>query len=269
MKNALLLLTCILFLSCKKEKKIVTVTPEKKADTIATIIGKVGTTDENCLWEIEYAKKMIKEKGLTYFVYGNGISYGQHADILKPMLAPYNIKCERISGPGNCIPLINSRPNCSLDYMNAIVKAKFKEGFVDSLEAVAFKIYVKKFKDDTYNDITFNKHIFYPAAKSYETQRQDCQLNFIKGFKYPEKFNLSDSLPAWEANVSLLIQKNGNLKIDDITVDFKDKQNNNFRAYFKDKIKQFILRSEWIPLQVEGYKLNCHAYIKFEDEIKQ
>ena len=234
---------------------------EVKNDSIATIIGKVSPNDFNCISEIEIAKSEIKKNKLTYYVWKDRITAGRYVDELQKLLNPYNIKCAKISGLGNCIPLVNSRANCYFDYMNAAIKNKFKKGLMDSLENQAIKTYAKNNLNDVlvYLDDTL-KVKFYPNSKTYKTQRENIERDFIKNFTYPENFNKDD---LWQASISFIIHRDSSIKISYIHVSFNNENNKPFTSYFEKAIEDFIIKTDWIAYRLDDIKLDSEIFLEF------
>lgn len=261
----LLILTLMIAISCKEkieepnlDKEPMTI-KKIKDDSISTIIGKVSPNDLSCISNIKEAKWDLKNNRLTYYVFKEQITYGRYAEEFEKLLKPLGVNCQKLSGIGNCIPLINSRQNCYYDYMNAGIKDKFRKGLIDSLERQAMKIYAEKNIDNVLvfvNDFLETK--FYPKSKTYKTQDEDIKKDFLKNFVYPENFNKGD---LWQANVSLIIYRNGNIEVHSNII-FNYEKNEPFTEYFKSKIEDFIMKINWIPYQLDGITLDSEVFFK-------
>lgn len=266
MKKLLLFISILFILSCNKNSNInnnikITDSNTNKKDSIATIIGNVSPDDDVCIGEIEDAKRDLENNKLTYYVRKEPITYGNYTDELKKLLRPLGIKCEKLSGIGNCIPLVNSRSGCYFDYMNAGIKQKFKNGFIDSLETQAMKTYIAKNIDYViaYIDVT-SKAKFYSKSKTYKTQRQDAQADFIKYFTFPKSFNQNNP---WKANTSFIIHRDGSIKISNINIEFGNESDKQFEKYFRKQVESFVLETKWIIYQIEELKIDSEVYLTF------
>ncbi len=273
MKKLFFFLSFTIAFSCTKKakeqndvKKVHAVTQENKSDSILTIIGNVSPNDDGCIGEIERAKWDLEKNRLTYYVWKEPITYGRYSDELKELLEPLGVKCEMLSGLGNCIPLVNSRPGCYFEYMNAGIKHKFKKGLIDSLETQAMKTYIAKNIDNViaYIDIV-SEAKFYSKSKTYKTQREDIQRDFMKGFVYPKNFNKNNP---WKASFGFIIHRNGSIKTPYIDIKFGNKNDKQFEEYFKKEIGNFIIKSKWTIYQIEDLKLDSEVHLTITNNNK-
>lgn len=142
--------------------------------------------------------------------------------------------------------------------MNETIKTKFKKGFIDSLEVKADRIYLSKnISKVFYSMDEYDETLFYPHARTIETQRDDIQNDFFSTFKYPKDFNFKHKRYVGRSNVEFILYRNGEIK--DITIDteFEQKNNNKFIPYFNNEIKKFVTKINWLPRKQRGIKLNA------------
>ena len=179
MNKTILILSILILVSCKrKPETYIEKYKNSKSDSLKTIIGKISTKDTSCLKEIDFAQEKIVEDSLTYYLYSSSPSYGRHIEDLKKLLKPYRIDCK--SFLTSCIGRGKGRSYCYVDFMNETIKSKFKKGFIDSLEAKADRTYLNKNINKVFFSMDeYDETIFYPNAKSTETQREDLKNDFF------------------------------------------------------------------------------------------
>lgn len=252
-----------MIISCKKkeqtcEKNRETLTEKyrnSKLDSLKTIIGKISTKDTTCLKEIDYAEEKIEQDSLTYNLYMTQMSYGRNLEELKKLLKPYGIGCKIFLT--SCLGHGKGRSYCYADYMNQAIKNKFKKGFIDSLEAKADRIYLTKNINNIYHDMDrYDETIFYPKAKSIESQRDDVENDFFSAFKYPDGFDYKHKRYIGRSNVEFTLYRNGEIKDLTIETEFEQKTNDRFIPYFDSEIKKFVKQIKWIPRKQRGITVN-------------
>ena len=257
MNKTILILSILILVSCKrKPETYIEKYKNSKSDSLKTIIGKISTKDTSCLKEIDFAQEKIVEDSLTYYLYSSSPSYGRHIEDLKKLLKPYQIDCK--SFLTSCIGHGKGRSYCYVDFMNETIKSKFEKGFIDSLEAKADRTYLNKNINKVFFSMDeYDETIFYPNAKSTETQREDLKNDFFSTFKYPKDFDFKHKRYVGRSNVEFIPYRNGEIK--DITIDteFEQKNNNKFIPYFDNEIRKFVTKIKWLPRKQRGIKLNA------------
>lgn len=257
MNKLILILSILILFSCKrKPETYIEKYKNSKSDSIKTIIGKISTKDTSCLREIDLAQEKINKDSLTYFLYISSLSYGRHLEELKKLLKPYGIDCKKKLT--SCIGRGKRRSYCYIDFMNETIKTKFKKGFIDSLEVKADRIYLSKnISRVFYSMDEYDETLFYPHARTIETQRDDIQNDFFSTFNYPKGFNFKHKRYVGRSNVEFILYRNGEIK--DLTIDteFEQKSNNKFIPYFNNEIKKFVTKINWLPRKQRGIKLNA------------
>lgn len=250
-----LLLTLFLIISCQKENDSFLLKAKNSVlDSIETILGEISTKDINCLKSIDSAQEKIEKDSLTYYVIPVG-SYYRYLDELKKLLKPHGIDCEVLST--SCIVHDKERRYCYEEYMNQTVKNKFKKGFLDSLEVKADRIYINKNIDKVFSVLdTYDKTIFYPKAKSVETQDDDVIEDFFANFKYPEGFIFKHDYYIGRSNVEFNLFKDGTIRNLTIETKFENSNNNKYIPYLENRIKQFILETKWVARKQRGITVN-------------
>lgn len=256
MKIAFLILSVFIIISCeKKQETYVEKYRNSKLDSLETIIGKIATRDTACLKQIDSAEKKIRQDRLIYYLYMTEMSYGRNLEELKTLLKPYGIGCELFLT--SCLYSGDGRRYCYVDYMNQTIKNKFKKGFIDSLEVKADRIYLTKNIDRVYNAMDqYDETIFYPKAKSAESQREDTGKEFFSTFKYPKDFSFKHDKYIGRSIVEFILYRNGKIKNLKIETEFEQKINNRFIPYFDNEIKTFVSKTKWIPRKQRGISVN-------------
>lgn len=82
-------------------------------------------------------------------------------------------------------------------------------------------------------------------------------ISYPKDFKYKNEELFSWSICSFIINEDSSISK---LKIE---TTFQNKYNNKFRKYFEEKIKKFVLSSNWIPATSNGIVVKSQWYVNY------
>lgn len=263
MNKTILILSILILVSCKKKPETyIEKYQNSKSDSLKTIIGKISTKDTSCLREIDFAQEKINKNILTYYLNSSSPSYGRHIEEFKKLLKPYRIDCKPFLA--SCIGHERGRSYCFVDYMNETIKNKFKKGFIDSLDAKADRIYLNKNINTVFHSMDdYDKTIFYPNAKSAETQREEIKNDFFATFKYPKGFDFKHKRHVGRSNVEFIVYRNGKIKNLTIDTEFEQNNNNKFIPYFDDEIRKFVSKIKWLPRKQRGIKLNAELGLWF------
>jgi hypothetical protein len=256
MKRIILFSLIFLIISCKKKQEsYVEKYTNSELDSIESIIGKISTKDTACLKEIDYAKQIIKKDSLIYNLYMTQMSYGRNLEEFQKLLKPYGIGCEILLT--SCIGHGKGRSYCCTDYINQTIKNKFKKGFIDSLEIKADRIYLTKNINLVFQNMDeYDKTIFYPNAKSVQSQRDDVEKDFLSTFKFPKGFDYKHKRYIGRSSVKFILYRNGMFKDVIINTEFEQKTNNKFIPYFDNEIKKYVKQIKWIPRKQRGITVN-------------
>ena len=103
----------------------------------------------------------------------------------------------------------------------------------------------------------YDEPLFYPNAKSIETQREDIENDFFLTFKYPENFDFKNNQDIGRSIVEFTLFRNGEIENLTINTEFAQKNNNKFIPYFNDEIRKFATKTKWHPRKQRGIKLNA------------
>ena len=257
MNKIILILSILILVSCKrKPETYIEKYKNSKLDSLKTIIGKISTKDTSCLRQIDLAQEKVDKDSLTYYLYMSQLSYGRHLEEFKKLLKPYGIDCEVFLT--SCLGHGKGRRYCYVDFMNETIKNKFKKGFIDSLEAKADRTYLNKNINKVYYSMDeYDETLFYPNAKSIETQRDDIKKDFFSNFKYPKGFDFNHKKYVGRSSLEFILYRNGKIKNIIIDTEFEQKNNNKFIPYFDNEIRKFVTKIKWLPRKQRGIKLNA------------
>ena len=142
--------------------------------------------------------------------------------------------------------------------MNETIKNKIKKVFINSLEEKADRTYLNKNINKVYYSMDeYDETLFYPNAKSIETQRDDIKKDFFSNFKYPKGFHFNHKKYVGRSSVEFILYRNGKIKNIIIDTEFEQKNNNKFIPYFDNEIRKFVTKIKWLPRKQRGIKLNA------------
>ncbi|WP_298309027.1 hypothetical protein [Flavobacterium sp.] len=237
-----------------------------------TMIGKVDTRDSNCFSEIERAKKDFSNGNMTYYDYKGYGSRTRNIDFFQNEIEKLKIKYELVlvgcmSGTivtHSFIP----RDNCYRSCMDKLVNDKFGKDFFKKLDNKSDSLYVIEnirkgyvfnFSECDDNVIRYKKSL----GKKYNQQFKDIDKELDSLITYPKDFKYKNEKYYSWSTCSFVINEDGSISKLKLETTFQNKYNYRFQKYFEDKIKNFVLSSNWVPAMSHGIVVKSEWDVNF------
>jgi len=236
-------------------------TSQNQAKKSKTEKGKIVKIDsENKYWdsicklETKNAEKDIKQNKLTYFHYfGMVVQYRSNEEINK-LLSKYNIS---IDSAFYYCTVPSELQNCYAHKMRQEIDKRFGKSFIDSLGVIAEKQYVKNNINKIYEFEECDTLSRYPNDKNYSAFFKNYKNDFFKIAEYPKDFEFRKEKDSYSwISADFILHKDGTVSEIDIELTFQNKKNYKYSSYFTTKLKEFILKTKWIPAKSMGEIVN-------------
>jgi hypothetical protein len=210
--------------------------------------------DSICKLETKNVEKDIKQNKLTYFHYfGMVVQYRSNEEMNK-LLSKYNISID--SAPYYCTAP-GQLQNCYANKMRQEIDKRYGKKFIDSLRVVAEKQYVKNNPNKIYEFQECDTLSRYPNDKNYTEFFKNYKSDFFKIVEYPEDFEFRNEKDSYSwISADFILHKDGSITNIDIELTFQNKKNYKYSSYFTTTLKEFILKTKWIPAKSMGEVVN-------------
>lgn len=210
--------------------------------------------DSICKVETKNAEKDIKQNKLTYFhSFGMVVQYRSNEELNK-LLSKYNI---RIDSALYYCTVPGELQNCYAHKMAQEIDKRFGKNFIDSLRTVAEKQYVKNNPNKIYDFEECDTLSRYPNDISYSDFFKNYKNDFFKIAEYPKDFEFRKEKDSYSwISADFILHKDGTVTDVDIELTFQNKKNYKYSSYFTSKLKEFILKTKWIPAKSVGEIVN-------------
>lgn len=213
--------------------------------------------DSICKLETKNAEKDIKENKLTYFRYcGMVVQYRGNEEMNK-LLSKYNLSIDSASYyctvPGEL-------QNCYAHKMRQEIDKRFGKKFIDSLRTIAEKQYVINNPNKIYDFQECDTLSRYPNDKNYTEFFKNYKNDFFKIAEYPEDLQFRNEKDSYSwISADFILHKDGTVTDIDIELTFQNKKNYKYSSYFTTKLKEFILKTKWVPAKSMGVVVNSEV----------
>jgi hypothetical protein len=228
-----------------------------------------------CKAETKRAEKDINDNKLTYFHFLGFVNQYDSDLEFNALLLKNNIKIDSVSYFCTAEELEYCYPN----RMFQEIENRYGENFLDSLRYIADKQFIIKHPNKIYDYYKCDQISLYPNDKSYydfvrrdtvpillnnknyTRYSQNYEKDFLKSAEYPKDFVFkkeNDTLVS-RINAEFTLFKNGNIKNVDIQTYFYNKINEKQSSYYSEKLKEFILKTKWVPAKNKDITVNCNV----------
>jgi hypothetical protein len=269
MKRLFLILIIVFLFSCGKSKIV-------NFDNI-NYLKSGNNLDSLCKVETERAENDIKKGKIVYF-YFFGMVAKYDSDLeFNELLLKNNIKVD--SALYYCTA--DELEYCYPNRMYREIENLHGKNFIDSLRNIADKQFITKHPDKIYDYFVCDQNSLYPNDKSYyDFVRQDTvpiflnnknytrysqnyENDFLKSVEYPKDFVFKKENDTLVSRISaeFTLFKNGNIKSVDIQTYFYNKINEKHSSYYSEKMKEFILKTKWVPARNKDITVNCKVLL--------
>jgi hypothetical protein len=267
MKRLFLILIIVFLFSCGKSKIV-------NFDNI-NYLKSGNNLDSLCKVETERAENDIKKGKIVYF-YFFGMVAKYDSDLeFNELLLKNNIKVD--SALYYCTA--DELEYCYPNRMYREIENLHGKNFIDSLRNIADKQFITKHPDKIYDYFVCDQNSLYPNDKSYydfvrrdtvpiflnnknyTRYSQNYENDFLKSVEYPKDFVFKKENDTLVSRISaeFTLFKNGNIKSVDIQTYFYNKINEKHSSYYSEKMKEFILKTKWVPARNKDITVNCNV----------
>lgn len=210
--------------------------------------------DSLCKIETKNAEKDIKQNKITYFHYfGMVVQYRSNEEMNK-LLSSYNIKIDSAS---YYCTVPSKLQNCYAHKMQQEIDRRYGKNFIDSLRTIAEKQYVKNNPNKIYEFEECDTLSRYPNDRNYSEYFKNYKNDFFQFAEYPTDFEYRKEKDSYSwISADFILRKDGTVTDIDIELTFQNKKNYKYSSYFTNKLKEFILKTKWIPAKSMGVIVN-------------
>ncbi|WP_225875121.1 hypothetical protein [Flavobacterium bernardetii] len=230
-----------------------------------------------CKVETERAENDIKKGKIVYFhFFGMVAKYDSDLEF-NELLLKNNIKVD--SALYYCTA--DELEYCYPNRMYREIENLHGKNFIDSLRNIADKQFITKHPDKIYDYFVCDQNSLYPNDKSYydfvrrdtvpiflnnknyTRYSQNYENDFLKSVEYPNDFVFKKENDTLVSRISaeFTLFKNGNIKNVDIQTYFYNKINEKHSFYYSEKMKEFILKTKWVPARNKDITVNCKVLL--------
>ncbi|MBC5833954.1 hypothetical protein G6N05_03580 [Flavobacterium sp. F372] len=269
MKRLFLILIIVFLFSCGKSKIV-------NFDNI-NYLKSGNNLDSLCKVETERAENDIKKGKIVYFhFFGMVAKYDSDLEF-NELLLKNNIKVD--SALYYCTA--DELEYCYPNRMYREIENLHGKNFIDSLRNIADKQFITKHPDKIYDYFVCDQNSLYPNDKSYydfvrrdtvpiflnnknyTRYSQNYENDFLKSVEYPNDFVFKKENDTLVSRISaeFTLFKNGNIKNVDIQTYFYNKINEKHSFYYSEKMKEFILKTKWVPARNKDITVNCKVLL--------
>lgn len=258
----------ILFLfSCGKSKIV-------DFDNI-NYLKSANNLDSLCKVETERAENDIKKGKIVYFHFFGMVAQYDSDFEFNELLLKNNIKID--SAMYYCTA--DELEYCYSNRMYREIENHYGKNFIDSLRYIADKQFITKHPNKIYDYFVCDQNSLYPNDKSYydfvrrdtvpiflnnknyTRYSQNYEYDFLKSVEYPNDYVFKKENDTLVSRISaeFTLFKNGNIKNVDIQTYFYNKINEKHSSYYSEKMKEFILKTKWVPARNKDITVNCNV----------
>jgi hypothetical protein len=219
---------------------------------------KVNGYEVDCNFEKKKAQNDFKYKNYTYTqIFGlyDGLELNSRKELIS-RLKKYNVKFDSISV--SCIVFENTKyENCYAKEMNKLLKQKFGKTFFEEQEKLAIKDYVMKNIDSIYQYENCDETSRYPNS-TINNQFDIIENDYFLKYKTPKNYIEKKEKYYSYTSADFILTKEG--KVKDLTIEssFQNNKNKIFEKQFNQQVKEFVLKTKWIPAKIEGINVNSY-----------
>lgn len=255
MKKIILILICIIFISCDFVKK----QNKSKFDNISK-------KDTTCLKDIKDAKLDIQKGKLVYCYNVGSLTYHslRSEKELTSILKQNNIEFRNVASSDIAY---ENQTECYCPLMEEKIIEKYGKKFIDSILVLSDKLYLKNSINDTLYYADCDTRPNYPNDKSEyqdefsEVLQKELETEIVYPKGYIKKRKNDDSA---FVDIHFYVNKKGESKILGFWFIFDVKTNHKFEKDLKTQIKKYLKTENWKPAQIRGQNVNSDMEFRFE-----
>nr|WP_294932818.1 hypothetical protein [uncultured Flavobacterium sp.] len=242
---------------------------------VNAIIGMVDKRDNNCISEIDRAKKDFKSKEVYYNIMPNGYidkDYNRSFPFLTELLKKKGIQfltSPETDDDSYWIKTNNDsyqiKTNCYYKASNELLNIKYGANFTKNIEKTADSLYVMSRINDEfeYPDEVDDYCLIYPKANEFLNQKNEILKDFISNFKFSNGFVKSKNKRDFFAKTKFIIKRDNSVTNIVIDIKFLNIENQKFENDIITQLRNYIENANWNAAVASGIKINSSFEMNF------